>query len=255
MDTFGKRLRAARQSHRLTQAELGSLIGVRQNTVAGYESDERQPDLATLVRLAEVLGVSVDFLLGRPAAVRDSSIPFSVTLSLEAQRTRLLHRLSEPGLSLRDRRKILDELAGIEERIAALAPPAPAGAEAPAAAAPDAAGATPPAMDAPFMSGAATQAAPGHFTVIVADDALAGAGIEKGDAALCRTARRPQPGDLVAVRPADSGEIMLRFIIQEGGRWLLRAANPAYADQPWDPWLTPVTGVAVSIVKKAPRLI
>lgn len=66
----------------LSQGELGRLVGVRQNTIAGYESDDRQPDFDTLARIAEVLDVSVDYLLGRGELmmVRESPAPYAIPL-------------------------------------------------------------------------------------------------------------------------------------------------------------------------------
>lgn len=65
MGSLGKRLREARQAKGLSQRHLGAALGLHQSTLAGYEAGVRQPDNAILVRLAEVLDVSVDYLLGR----------------------------------------------------------------------------------------------------------------------------------------------------------------------------------------------
>jgi transcriptional regulator with XRE-family HTH domain len=60
---FGPRLRDLREGRGLTQGELAKAIGVRQTAVSGWELGEREPDLATLVKLAEFFGVTVnDFL-------------------------------------------------------------------------------------------------------------------------------------------------------------------------------------------------
>lgn len=62
---FGKRLRQLRKEKGLTQAELAKLLSIGESTVSFYESGKRQPDYETLIRLAEVFNVSVDYLLGR----------------------------------------------------------------------------------------------------------------------------------------------------------------------------------------------
>ena len=62
---FGKRLRQLRKEKGLTQAELAKLLSIGESTVSFYESGKRQPDYETLIRLAEVFYVSVDYLLGR----------------------------------------------------------------------------------------------------------------------------------------------------------------------------------------------
>ena len=63
--SFGERLRIARQSQGLTQQQLAELIGVSRSTVAMWETGEHQPDLDTVSKLATILKVSVDFLLGK----------------------------------------------------------------------------------------------------------------------------------------------------------------------------------------------
>lgn len=56
------RLREARTAKGLTQKQLGEMIGVASNTIAGYESN-REPSAAQLGALADALGVDVNFLL------------------------------------------------------------------------------------------------------------------------------------------------------------------------------------------------
>ena len=63
--SLGKRLRAAREAKELTQAELGKRIDMKDATINKYEKETRRPDPQTLGRLADVLGVSTDYLLCR----------------------------------------------------------------------------------------------------------------------------------------------------------------------------------------------
>ena len=62
--TFGDRIAKARQVRRITQTELGALIGVHANTVVGWESGKYVPaGRAEMVyKLAEVLDVDVEWL-------------------------------------------------------------------------------------------------------------------------------------------------------------------------------------------------
>lgn len=59
------RLKEIRKQHGLTQTELGNMIGVTKSTMSLYESGYHEPDLETIKKLADILHVSVDFLLGR----------------------------------------------------------------------------------------------------------------------------------------------------------------------------------------------
>lgn len=62
---FGKRLRAMRMRYAITQPQMAELIGVALRTYQGYEGETRSPSFETLVKLADILDVSIDFLLGR----------------------------------------------------------------------------------------------------------------------------------------------------------------------------------------------
>ncbi len=44
--------------------ELGKKIGVSESAISQYETRKRQPDNETLIKIADVLGVSSDYLLG-----------------------------------------------------------------------------------------------------------------------------------------------------------------------------------------------
>lgn len=65
MGTLGTRLKSLREGKELTQVELASMIHVNRATLANWEIDRATPDADTLQQLADVFGVSVDYLLGR----------------------------------------------------------------------------------------------------------------------------------------------------------------------------------------------
>lgn len=49
----------------LTQAEVASALGVSSVVYSRYETGSRQPSIETLVQLADIFGVTIDYLLGR----------------------------------------------------------------------------------------------------------------------------------------------------------------------------------------------
>jgi transcriptional regulator with XRE-family HTH domain len=61
---IGKRLYEARQNAGLSQIQTAELIGVPQQTYAGWERKECAINPVYLVRLAEIFEVTVDSLLG-----------------------------------------------------------------------------------------------------------------------------------------------------------------------------------------------
>lgn len=57
----------------LTQAEVASALGVSSVVYSRYETGSRQPSIETLVQLADIFGVTVDYLLGRQD-IEDSTL-------------------------------------------------------------------------------------------------------------------------------------------------------------------------------------
>lgn len=66
---FAERVKDARKKAGLSQAELAEKLGVGQNTVSNYEnttgSKGSAPKLETAAKIAEVLNVSLDWLVGQ----------------------------------------------------------------------------------------------------------------------------------------------------------------------------------------------
>lgn len=58
------RLRAARERRGLTQHELARLCGFGLNQIARYENELAEPLSSAVAKLAQVLDVSTDYLLG-----------------------------------------------------------------------------------------------------------------------------------------------------------------------------------------------
>ena len=62
---FGIRLRELRKQHKLTQQAVAEQLQVDRSTYAKYEIGRVCPDQQGLLALAELFGVTVDYLLGR----------------------------------------------------------------------------------------------------------------------------------------------------------------------------------------------
>lgn len=61
---LGNRIQNAREARKLKPSEAADQIGVTRSTYSLYESENRTPSLDTFTRIAEVLNVSADYLLG-----------------------------------------------------------------------------------------------------------------------------------------------------------------------------------------------
>ena len=65
MADFKDRLRELRTEKGLTQQELGDAIGLHGMSISGYERGVKRPSFEALDNIADVLNVSIDYLLGR----------------------------------------------------------------------------------------------------------------------------------------------------------------------------------------------
>ena len=72
---FPERILDIRHKMRLSQDKFGEMLNISQRSVAAWESGARAPSFTKLSEIADILGVSVDFLLGRvdsPSAYFDT---------------------------------------------------------------------------------------------------------------------------------------------------------------------------------------
>lgn len=60
---IGENIKQLRKNKGLTQKELGELIGVKAITIRKYESNEREPNIETLNKIAMALGVTINDLV------------------------------------------------------------------------------------------------------------------------------------------------------------------------------------------------
>ena len=59
------RLKALRKKKGISQLRLATELNTTQNTISRYETGEREPGIAELIKLADYFNVSVDYLLER----------------------------------------------------------------------------------------------------------------------------------------------------------------------------------------------
>lgn len=62
---FGKRLKELRKEHGYTIEQFADMVGISKSTLGYYENDKRMPDIEILARIANVLNVNADYLIGR----------------------------------------------------------------------------------------------------------------------------------------------------------------------------------------------
>lgn len=62
---FSDRLRDLRTATKMSQTTLGDAIGITIKQIQRYEMGTSEPTLSKLIALADVFGVSIDYLAGR----------------------------------------------------------------------------------------------------------------------------------------------------------------------------------------------
>ena len=61
---FNEKLAQLRKKNNLSQADLANKLGFSSSTVAMWEIGKREPNIATIKKIAEYFDVSIDYLLG-----------------------------------------------------------------------------------------------------------------------------------------------------------------------------------------------
>lgn len=62
---LGKRLLHLLDLHEMKQVDLANQMHLSKTTISQYINGDRMPDAATLSKLADTFGVTIDYLLGR----------------------------------------------------------------------------------------------------------------------------------------------------------------------------------------------
>lgn len=70
--TIGTRIAALRKERNLTQEALANALGVTNQAVSKWESDQNCPDIVLLPAIADFFGSSIDALFGRSLPVQES---------------------------------------------------------------------------------------------------------------------------------------------------------------------------------------
>jgi transcriptional regulator with XRE-family HTH domain len=92
-------LKCLRIASGISQKALADVVGVSQQSINKYENQGVEPDIATLIRIAEYFNTSVDYLIGRSIAQDQFEITQAHALSGEER------RMLETFRKLSDRQK------------------------------------------------------------------------------------------------------------------------------------------------------
>lgn len=68
-----KNLKALRTQKGISQQQLSNVIGVTQQSINKYENHSVEPDIATLIKIADYFETTIDYLVGRTDETEKSS--------------------------------------------------------------------------------------------------------------------------------------------------------------------------------------
>lgn len=71
---FNKRLREMRMKCGFTQQNMADKLGISLNAYQKYEQSERSPSLECLVLIADILNISLDYLLCRDEFIQSHAM-------------------------------------------------------------------------------------------------------------------------------------------------------------------------------------
>jgi transcriptional regulator with XRE-family HTH domain len=85
--SFGTNLERVRKEHKLSQASLGTALGITQQMISSYEKDISSPNIESLIKLSNYFQISIDALVDHTIEPEDSD-------SQRSQFTRLFESFS-----------------------------------------------------------------------------------------------------------------------------------------------------------------
>lgn len=63
MSLLGEKIKELRKENDITQAQLGALLGMSQKNISAIETGKINVDIATLQKISNIFGVSLDYFL------------------------------------------------------------------------------------------------------------------------------------------------------------------------------------------------
>jgi transcriptional regulator with XRE-family HTH domain len=70
---LGRNITALRKKLKLSQNDLGKAIGTSGDIIGRYERDEVKPSIDVAIKIADALGVSLDYLVGKTSLEVDKN--------------------------------------------------------------------------------------------------------------------------------------------------------------------------------------
>lgn len=94
--SFGTRLVELRKHKKISQVELAQQLDLHKNVLGRYERDQARPSIDVAAKIAKLLGVSLDYLVGNTEADLDKDISdkiLAIQVLPEEEKERILFTL------------------------------------------------------------------------------------------------------------------------------------------------------------------
>lgn len=72
--TLGEHITLLRKQKGLSQADLGKAVGTSGDIIGRYERDEVKPSIEVVIKIADTLEVSIDYLVGKTKVELDNKL-------------------------------------------------------------------------------------------------------------------------------------------------------------------------------------
>ena len=120
MKIVGQRLRALRESVKMSQAKIGALFGCKQSSINRYESGEASAPYEVLLLYADHFDVSMDYIFGRtdnPQGKLYENKPKVEKIYPEMEK--FIEMCFDPGSPMNERLKstLVQMLSGSEDKV------------------------------------------------------------------------------------------------------------------------------------------
>mgnify|MGYP000752062887 CR=1 FL=1 len=103
---FSERLKNLRKQAHLTQVDVAEKLGISQPAYASWERGVKRPTQENLVKIAQILNVSIDYLVGNSDGKKEN----------ELDNVELLFRLNSKGLTEEEKEIFKKELIEFMEK-------------------------------------------------------------------------------------------------------------------------------------------
>lgn len=103
---FSERLKNLRKQAHLTQVDVAEKLGISQPAYASWERGVKRPTQENLVKIAQILNVSIDYLVGNSDEKKEN----------ELDNVELLFRLNSKGLTEEEKEIFKKELIEFMEK-------------------------------------------------------------------------------------------------------------------------------------------